>query len=55
LQYGFGIVFLIILGSVAARAGGSNILRAVIRVTFWGTAAMGLTALIGYLFGMNMG
>ncbi|MFB1013568.1 MAG: VIT family protein [Bacteroidia bacterium] len=55
LQYGFGIVFLIILGSVAARAGGSNILRAVIRVTFWGTTAMGLTALIGYLFGMNMG
>lgn len=55
LQYSFGIVFLIILGSVAARAGGSNILRAVIRVTFWGTAAMGLTALIGYLFGVNMG
>jgi VIT1/CCC1 family predicted Fe2+/Mn2+ transporter len=55
LQYSFGIVFLIILGSVAARAGGSNVLRAVIRVTFWGTAAMGLTALIGYLFGMNMG
>lgn len=55
LQYSFGIVFLIILGSVAARAGGSNVLRAVIRVTFWGTAAMGLTALIGYLFGVNMG
>ena len=55
LQYGFGIAFLIILGSVAARAGGSNVLRAVIRVTFWGTAAMGLTALIGYLFGVNMG
>jgi len=54
LQYSFGIVFLIILGSVAARAGGSNVLRAVIRVTFWGTAAMGLTALIGYLFGVNM-
>lgn len=55
LQYSFGIVFLIILGSVAARAGGSNVLRAVIRVTFWGTAAMGLTALIGYIFGVNMG
>lgn len=54
LQYSFGIIFLIILGSVAARAGGSNVLRAVIRVTFWGTAAMGLTALIGYLFGVNM-
>ena len=55
LQYSFGIIFLIILGSVAARAGGSNVLRAVIRVTFWGTAAMGLTALIGYIFGVNMG
>ena len=23
--------------------------------TFWGTAAMGLTALVGYLFGVNLG
>jgi VIT1/CCC1 family predicted Fe2+/Mn2+ transporter len=54
LQYGFAIIFLIVLGSVAAKAGGSNITRAVIRITFWGTLAMGLTALIGYLFGVNV-
>ncbi len=55
LQYGFAIAFLVLLGSVAAKAGGSYVLRAIIRITFWGTAAMGLTALIGYLFGVNVG
>ena len=54
LQYTFAIIFLILLGSVAAKTGGSNVWRAVIRITFWGTAAMGLTALIGYLFGVNV-
>ncbi len=54
LQYAFTIVFLILLGSVAAKTGGSNISKAVLRITFWGTIAMGVTALIGYLFGINM-
>ena len=53
-QYGFAMLFLIALGTVAAKAGGSNIGRAIIRITFWGTAAMGITAYIGYLFGVNM-
>lgn len=53
-QYGFAMLFLIILGTVAAKAGGSNIGRAIIRITFWGTAAMGITAIIGYLFGVNV-
>ncbi len=53
--YGFAIIFLIILGSLAAKTGGSNIKKAVVRITFWGTAAMGLTALVGYLFGVNLG
>lgn len=53
LQYIFAIIFLTILGTVAARAGGSSIKRAIIRVTFWGTIAMGITAYIGSLFGMN--
>ncbi len=53
--YSFAIVFLIILGSLAAIAGGSSVIKAVVRITFWGTIAMGLTALIGYLFGVNMG
>ncbi len=54
LLYGFSILFLVILGSIAAKAGGSNIIRAVIRITFWGTIAMGLTALVGSLFGVNV-
>ena len=52
--YGFAIIFLIILGALAAKAGGSSILRAVLRITFWGPIAMGLTALVGYLFNINM-
>lgn len=52
--YGFAIIFLIILGALAAKAGGSSILRAVLRITFWGTIAMGLTALVGYLFNINI-
>lgn len=52
--YGSAIIFLIILGSIAAKTGGSNIIKAIIRITFWGTVAMGLTALIGYLFGVNL-
>lgn len=53
LQYVFAIIFLIVLGAVAAKAGGSSIKRAVTRVTFWGTIAMGITAYIGSLFNMN--
>ena len=52
-QYGFAILFLALLGILAAKAGGSNIGRAIIRITFWGTIAMGLTALVGYLFGIS--
>ncbi|RYF91363.1 MAG: VIT family protein [Chitinophagaceae bacterium] len=53
--YGTGLLFLALLGAVAAKAGGSGIGKAIIRVTFWGTVAMGLTALVGYLFGVNAG
>ena len=52
--YGFAIVFLVMLGALAAKTGGSSVVKAVIRITFWGTAAMGLTALVGYLFGVNL-
>ena len=52
--YGFAIVFLSILGALAAKTGGSNIMKAVLRITFWGTVAMGLTALVGYFFGVNV-
>ena len=53
-QYGFAILFLALLGILAAKAGGSPIGRAIIRITFWGTIAMGLTALVGYLFGISI-
>ena len=52
--YGFAIFFLVILGIMAARTGGSSIKRAIARITFWGTVAMGLTALVGHLFGINI-
>ena len=52
--YGFAIVFLIFLGALAAKTGGSGITKAVIRITFWGTVAMGLTAVVGWLFGANI-
>ncbi|MGK0384012.1 MAG: VIT1/CCC1 family predicted Fe2+/Mn2+ transporter [Maribacter sp.] len=52
--YGFSILFLIALGTVAAKTGGSSIFKAIARITFWGTVAMGLTALVGYLFGVNL-
>jgi len=45
------LLFLAILGVVGARAGGANIMRATLRVTFWGAFAMALTAGIGKLFG----
>jgi VIT1/CCC1 family predicted Fe2+/Mn2+ transporter len=52
--YGFTTVFLIILGAISAKTGGSNILKAVVRITVWGTIAMGLSAFVGYLFGVNV-
>lgn len=54
-QYVFATAFLALLGALAAKAGGSSILKAVVRITFWGTIAMGLTALVGYLFDINLG
>jgi len=53
--YGFALFFLIILGSLAAKTGGSSIGKAVLRITFWGTVAMGLTALVGYMFNVSVG
>lgn len=54
VQYGVAILFLIILGTIAAKAGGSSVGKAITRITFWGTAAMGTTAFIGHLFGINI-
>lgn len=48
---GGSLLFLALLGAVAAHAGGSSIGRSVARVTFWGALAMALTAAVGTLFG----
>jgi len=52
--YGFTIIFLIVLGSIAAKIGGSSVKKSIIRITIWGSLAMGLSALVGYLFGVNL-
>lgn len=46
------LVFLAFLGGIAARAGGAPIAIAAIRVTFWGSLAMALTAGVGRIFGV---
>ena len=46
------LLFLAVLGGIAARAGGAPIMKASIRVTFWGALAMSLTAGVGHLFGI---
>jgi VIT1/CCC1 family predicted Fe2+/Mn2+ transporter len=45
------LAFLALLGAVGARAGGAGMVRPMLRVTFWGAMALGLTAGIGALFG----
>ncbi len=48
---GTSLLFLAVLGAVAARAGGAGMLAGAWRVTFWGALAMGITAGVGALFG----
>jgi VIT1/CCC1 family predicted Fe2+/Mn2+ transporter len=45
------LVFLAVLGSVAARAGGASIATGALRIAFWGALAMCVTAGVGALFG----
>jgi len=52
--YGFTIVSLTILGAVSAKTGGSSMKKAIVRIVIWGTIAMLLSALVGYLFGINV-
>jgi vacuolar iron transporter family protein len=46
--------FLVLLGVVSARLGGAPALKAAARVAFWGALAMGITALVGSLFGVSV-
>ncbi|MBX3378121.1 MAG: VIT family protein [Phycisphaeraceae bacterium] len=51
---GASLLFLALLGALAARAGGSSVLKSAGRVTFWGALAMGLTAGVGAIFGARL-
>lgn len=53
-QYGFSIVFLMLLGAVAAKTGGAKMGIAMLRICFWGTVAMAVTAFIGHIFGVKV-
>lgn len=56
LMWGLGLgslASLAFLGVLAARAGGAPIVKSVLRVTFWGALAMGLTAAVGWMFGVS--
>ena len=46
------VVLLAALGAIGARGGGAPVGKAVLRVTFWGALAMGVTAGVGALFGV---
>lgn len=52
LVAGSSLVFLALLGGLAAGAGGANALKGATRVTFWGALAMALTAGLGHVFGV---
>lgn len=45
------LLFLMLLGMLAAYSGGAGIVKGAFRVTFWGALAMGLTAAVGAVFG----
>jgi VIT1/CCC1 family predicted Fe2+/Mn2+ transporter len=48
------LVLLAVLGAVAARVGGAAMWRGAIRVAFWGALAMGVSAMVGRLFGATV-
>ena len=50
---GSSLLFLALLGSLAARIGGASVMTAAARVTFWGALAMALTAGVGAVFGVT--
>jgi VIT1/CCC1 family predicted Fe2+/Mn2+ transporter len=51
---GSALLFLALLGYLSARSGGAPVVRAVLRVTFWGALAMVLTAGAGALLGVTI-
>ena len=53
-QYIFAIIFLAMSGATAAHMGGSSVQKAIFRICFWGTVAMIITALVGFIFGNHI-
>ena len=51
---GVSLIFLTVLGGVAARIGGAPVSPGAIRVLLWGALAMALTAGVGSLFGTSI-
>ena len=51
LVAGTSLVFLALLGALAAHTGGAPVASGALRVAFWGALAMGVTAAVGALFG----
>ena len=54
LVSGTSLLFLALLGALAAWAGGAGVLEGALRVTFWGALAMAVTAGVGSLFGTTV-
>jgi vacuolar iron transporter family protein len=52
--YGSTILLLALLGALSAKIGGSPIIKAVLRISFWGSLAMIISAVVGYLFGVKI-
>lgn len=55
LVIGSALVLLVVLGAVAARVGGADARKGALRVAFWGALAMASSALVGRLFGTQVG
>ena len=51
---GSSLIFLMLLGAISARLGGAPMLKAILRVTLWGAAAMAVTAAVGAFLGVNI-
>jgi VIT1/CCC1 family predicted Fe2+/Mn2+ transporter len=54
LVAGTSLLFLVVLGVLAAKAGAAPLMRAAVRVGFWGALAMAVTTGIGRLFGASV-
>ncbi len=50
---GTSLLFLSVLGGLAARVGGASVIKGALRVTFWSTLAMALTTFVGKMFGVS--